>query len=363
MDSRNRHIVPKIDLKNGIEFGIYTLADHLPNPYTKERISAGQRIKDIIEMGRYAEQAGFDIFQVGESHQDYFVGQAHTVILSALAQATKTIKLSSGSTIISTSDPVRVFEDAATIDLISDGRMELVAGRASRVGLYDLLGYNLDDYEALFEEKFKLLLEINENEYVNWQGEYRAPLKNAHVIPRPDNEQKGLPIWRAVGGALASAYKAGQEGVPMYLAHLGGPAEAFKSRVDVYREAAVQAGHDVNNLPIATAGFLFAHENMIEAYKQYYPHINEGHMKTNGSGFPKAAFNEGKDRRSVLNVGDPKLIVEKILYQHELFNNSRYIGQLDFGGVPLDDVKRNIDIIGEKILPEVKKHTRTKEEE
>src|SRR5699024_11273301 len=146
------------------------------------------------------------------------------------------IKIASGSTIISTSDPVRVFEDASTIDLISGGRMEIIAGRASRVGLYDLLGYSLNDYEALFEEKFNLLLNINENEYVNWQGEFRAPLKNAHVIPRPENDKNGLPIWRAVGGSMASAHKAGLAGVPMYKAHLCGRAEACNNRNDLYRQ-------------------------------------------------------------------------------------------------------------------------------
>ena len=175
MNTNNPHIMPEIDKSKGLEFGLYTLGDHLPNPHTGQRIPASQRIKEIIETAEYAEQAGIDTFQIGESHQDYFASQAHLIILSAIAQATKQIKIASGSTIISTSDPVRVFEDASTIDLISGGRMEIIAGRASRVGLYDLLGYSLNDYEALFEEKFDLLLNINENEYVNWEGEFRAP--------------------------------------------------------------------------------------------------------------------------------------------------------------------------------------------
>lgn len=358
MTKVNPHVMPKIDKSNGLEFGLYTLADHLPNPHTGQRISASQRIKEIIEMAEYAEQAGIDTIQVGESHQDYFVAQAHMVILSAIAQATKKIKISSGATIISTSDPVRVFEDASTIDLISDGRMEVVAGRASRVGLYDLLGYKLDDYEALFEEKFDLLLNINENEYVNWEGEFRAPLSNAHVIPRPENEEKGFPIWRAVGGSMASAHKAGLAGVPMYQAHLGGPADVFKSRIDLYRQTAAEEGYDVSELPVATAGFFFTHEDTMEAYRKYYPHINEGMKLSNGQGFPKQGFAQGQDYRSVINVGNPELIIEKILYQHELFNHDRYIAQLDFGGVTMDDIKRNIDIIGEKILPAVKKYTK-----
>src|SRR5690625_818346 len=185
----------RIDPNKGLEFGLYTLGDHIPNPLTQERIPAQQRIKEIIELAQLAEEAGIDFFSVGESHQDYFTTQAHSVVLGAIAQATNKIKIASSSTIISTLDPVRVYEDFATIDLISDGRAEIIAGRASRVGVFELLGYDLNDYEELYEEKFELLLEINENETVNWEGEFRAPLRDAQVIPRP---QKGsLPIWRA----------------------------------------------------------------------------------------------------------------------------------------------------------------------
>ncbi len=216
----------RINPDNGLEFGIYTLGDHLANPNTGERISAQQRIQEIIEFAKLADQAGIDFFSVGESHQEYFATQAHTVVLSAIAQATKNIKIGSSSTIISTSDPVRVYEDFATLDLISDGRAEIIAGRASRIGLFELLGYDLRDYEELFEEKFELLLKLNEEEVVNWEGQFRAPLRNAQILPRPKNGS--LPIWRAVGGAPASAIKAGYAGVPMFLAMLGGPASHFK---------------------------------------------------------------------------------------------------------------------------------------
>src|SRR6185312_4078065 len=171
----------RIDKSKGLELGLYTLGDHIPDPHTGERISAEQRIHEIIELAKLAEQAGIDFFSVGESHQEYFTTQAHTVVLAAIAQATEKIKIASSSTIISTSDPVRVFEDFATIDLISKGRAEIIAGRASRIGLFDLLGYDVRDYEELFEEKFELLLKINEEKVVNWSGQFRAPLHNAKV--------------------------------------------------------------------------------------------------------------------------------------------------------------------------------------
>ncbi|WP_090927198.1 LLM class flavin-dependent oxidoreductase [Salibacterium qingdaonense] len=344
-----------INESKGLEFGIYTLGDHLPDPHTGERISAQQRIQEIIEFAKLADEAGLDFFSVGESHQEYFATQAHAVVLAGIAQATEKIKLGSSSTIISTSDPVRVYENFSTVDLISGGRAELVAGRASRIGLFDLLGYDIRDYEALYEEKFDLLRQINEQEKVTWSGDYRAPLRNAQVLPRP---QKGkLPIWRAVGGTPQSAMKAGYAGVPMFMAHLGGPVDAFKQTVDAYREAATAGGFDPAELPVATAGFFYAAETTQQALQEMYPHVNEGMKRTNGRGFSKQMFAQGADTRSVMNIGSPQEIIEKILHQHEVFGHQRYIAQIDFGGVPFDKLRKNIEIIATDILPEVRKHT------
>jgi alkanesulfonate monooxygenase SsuD/methylene tetrahydromethanopterin reductase-like flavin-dependent oxidoreductase (luciferase family) len=345
----------RIDQSKGLEFGIYTLGDHIPNPHTGERISAQQRIQEIIELAKLAEQAGIDFFSVGESHQEYFTTQAHSVVLAAIAQATEKIKIASSSTILSTSDPVRVYEDFATIDLISNGRAEVIAGRASRVGLFELLGYSLRDYEELFEEKFELLLKINNEEVVNWSGKFRAPLKNAKVIPRPLNGS--LPIWRAVGGPPASAIKAGMAGVPMFLATLGGPASTFKISIDAYREAAKQSGFEPSELPIATAGFFYVAETTQQAQKEAYPHVNQGLQLINGQSYPKRQFAQGADPRDVMNIGSPQQIIEKILYQNELFGHQRYIAQMDFGGVTFENLKKNIELIATEILPAIKKYT------
>lgn len=345
----------RINQKKGLEFGLYTLGDHIANPNTGKRISAQQRIKEIIELAQLAEQAGLDFFSVGESHQDYFTTQAHAVVLAAIAQATDEIKIGSSSTIISTSDPVRVYENFSTIDLISNGRAEIIAGRASRIGLFDLLGYDIQDYEALFEEKFDLLLQINEKEKLSWEGQFRAPLKDAEVLPRP--KEGSLPIWRAVGGAPASAMKAGYAGVPMMLATLGGPASAFKTAIDAYREMATRNGHSTAELPVGVTGFFHVAETTQDALKQMYPYINEGMKLTNGQGFPKQAFAQAKDKRSVINVGSPQEIIEKLLYQHELFGHQRYLAQMDFGGVPFEQLAKNIEIIGEEILPAIRKYT------
>src|SRR5690625_6694535 len=175
----------RINQANGMEFGLYSLGDHIMNPLTGERISAQKRIQELIEMSKLAEQAGIDVFSVGESHQTYFVSQAHTVILAAIAQATNKIKLTSSATVLSVLDPVRVYEDFATLDLIADGRVEIVAGRGSRVGAHELFGVDLRDYEEIFEEKLELLLLLNENERVTWRGRFRPPLENMEILPRP----------------------------------------------------------------------------------------------------------------------------------------------------------------------------------
>lgn len=346
----------RFDPAKGLEFGLYTLGDHLPNPLTGERITAQERIREIVELARLADQAGIDFFSVGESHQEYFATQANAVVLAAIAEATESIRIGSSSTIISTSDPVRVYENFATLDLLSGGRAEIVAGRASRVGLFDLLGYDVADYEELFEEKFELLLQINAQPVVTWEGQFRAPLREAEILPRPVGGT--LPIWRAVGGTPASAVKAGRQGVPIYLAHLGGPVSSFRQMLDLYRETARQSGHDPAALPVATAGFFYAARTSQEALRDLYPHINEGMKKTNGRGFPKQSFAQGVDPRNVMNIGSPQEIIEKILYQREMFGHQRYIGQMDFGGMPFENLRRNVEIIGEEILPAIRKYTR-----
>lgn len=348
----------RINPAEGMEFGLYSLGDHIMNPLTGKRISAQERIGEFIEMGKLAEQAGIDVFSVGESHQTYFTSQAHSVILGAIAQATKKIKISSSATVLSVLDPVRVYEDFATIDLISNGRAEIVAGRGSRVGAHQLFGVDLQDYEEIYEEKLELLKQINENDRVTWQGNFRAPLENAEILPRPLNGS--LPIWRAVGGPPASAIKAGAMGIPMMLTTLGGPAMNFKPSVLAYRRMAEQNGFDPNSLPIATTSLFYVADTEKEALKGMYPHINTGFQAIRGGGYPKQQFAQATDYRDALMVGDKEQIIEKILYQHELFGMQRFIAQIDFGGVPFDKIMKNIEIIGNDIIPAVKKHTAVK---
>lgn len=337
-----------------IEVGIYTLGDHMPNPHTGERIPAKQRINEIIQLAVAAEEAGLDYVGIGESHQNYFATQAHTVILGAIAQATENIKIGSSSTIISTLDPVRVYEDFATIDAISDERVEIVAGRASRVGVFDLLGYNMDDYEELYDEKLELLQLINKNESVTWEGQHRASLKDAKVLPRAERE---IPLWRAVGGAPPSAIAAGRDDIPMNLAALAGSVDSYENTVNYYRQAAAMAGNDPEELPITLSGFFFTADTAEQAIQEAFPYINNGMNLANGSGMPKRAFAQAQSIDSVLNIGDPDFLIEKILHQHEKLGFQRYLGELDLGGVPFEKQLEMIDVIGNKIAPALRKHT------
>lgn len=345
----------RIDTNKGMEFGLYSIGDHLRNPHTGDQISAQQRIGELIEAGKLADEAGLDVFAVGESHQTHFTTQAHTVILGAIAQATKNIKIASSATVLSVSDPVRVYEDFSTIDLISDGRAEIVAGRGSRVGAYDLLGYDVRDYEELFEEKLALLMKLNEEEKVTWEGEFRAPLNNAQVLPQP--KEGKLPIWRAVGGPPGSAIKAGYAGIPMMLTTLGGPAANFKVSVDAYREAAQRSGFDPLTLPIATVSLMYTAENSQDAMREFYPHLNAGMMALRGGGYPKQQFTQAIDYRDALMIGSPQQIIEKLHYQYELFGQQRFLAEIDFGGVPFDKIAKNIELIATEIIPAVKKFT------
>ncbi|MEK4560719.1 LLM class flavin-dependent oxidoreductase [Staphylococcus sp. FSL K6-3157] len=339
-----------------LEFGLYSLGDHLLNPHKGEKVSSEKRIQELIEASQLAEQAGINVFGVGESHQEHFTTQAHTVILGAIAQATNTIKISSSSSIISAADPVRVFEDFATLDLISHGRTEIVAGRASRTGIFDLFGLDLNDYDELYEEKLNLLLELNKTNKITWSGKFRPDLNNMEIFPRPiDNV---LPIWRAVGGPAASAIKAGRQGIPMMITTLGGPAMTFKNSIDEYRLTAKEYGFDnsAEALPVSTASLFYTADTTQAALREFYPHINVGMSFIRGTGYPKQQFANTPDYRDALMVGSPQQIIEKILYQHELYNHQRFMAQIDFGGVPFDKIMKNIELIGNEIIPGIKNH-------
>lgn len=336
---------------NEFKFGIFSLGDYVYDAKTKEIISEQQRVEEIIKIAKLAEQYGFDIFALGESHQEHFVSQAHALILAAIARETKTITLSSAATIISTSDPVRVYENFSTLDILSNGRAEIVAGRASRVGLFELLGYNLNDYEALFEEKFELLLKLNNEEIINWEGQYRQALKNAKLYPKPLSK---LPIWRAVGGHPQSARVAGIQGVPMMLSTIAGPVAHFNKSVEIYRQYFSKYSKNIEDMRVGITSLLYIEEDKMSAFNNYYKYINHAFTQANGHGFSPELYSETLDIRNSLLVGDTQTIIEKLVYQYKTYKHERQLFQMDLGGLPFDQIERQIKLLGEKVLPVVK---------
>jgi alkanesulfonate monooxygenase SsuD/methylene tetrahydromethanopterin reductase-like flavin-dependent oxidoreductase (luciferase family) len=345
----------RIDQSKGMEIGLYSLGDYMPDVVAGKSITEFQRIKNIVAASKLADEAGLDVFALGESHQQYFISQAHQVILGAMANATSKIKITSGVTVLSTADPVRIYEEFSTLDLLSDGRAEITAGRASRVGVYELMGVDLKDYEDIFEEKFDLLLKLNQSQPISWSGKYRPALKDAELYPKPLHVK--LPIWRGVGGSPASAIKAGYYGSPMTLAILGGPSSAFKSTVDAFRNAADQYGHDSKSLPVATTSLCYIDDDSQQALKDYYPYLNNGWNLLRGGGYPKSQFAESSSIKNAMMVGSPQQIIDKILYQYELYGHQRFLAQIDFGGIPFDKIARVIDLLAVKVAPVVRKAT------
>ncbi|CAM3624697.1 LLM class flavin-dependent oxidoreductase [Erysipelothrix urinaevulpis] len=334
------------------EIGIYSLGDYLHDPATGKRISEQERIEQIINAAKLADELGLDIFALGESHQEHFISQAHAVILGAIARETNNITLSSSATIVSTSDPVRIYENFTTIDLMSNGRAEIVGGRASRLGLFELLGYNVRDYETLFEEKFELLLKLNKEDKITWRGRFRAPLEDAVLYPKP--LRGSLPIWRAVGGPPQSAVLAGQQGVPMMLATLAGPASLFNHSVEAYRKNYQAFGHNLDEMRVGVTNLFHTAETDEKAFKNFYQYVNNTFINSNGHPFNREAYVDALDIRNVILVGSPQTIIDKILYQYEIYNNDRVMLQLDLGGMPWDQVDYNIRMIAEVIAPAVR---------
>lgn len=344
--------------QNGIEVGIYTLADIGPDPLTGKTISPKERMDNIIEAAKLADEAGLDIFGVGEHHRLDYAVSSPAVVLSAIAALTERIKLTSTTSVLSTLDPVRLFEDFATLDLISGGRAEILAGRGAFVESFPLFGYSTNDYNELFSEHMDLLLQLNENEIVTWNGKFRSSLKNAEIAPRP--VQKQLPIWIGVGGTPESAARAGRLGVGMALAILGGDPKRFKPLVDIYRSAGMEAGHSPEELNIGVTGHTYLAETTEKAKDEFYPYYSNYWYYVNrqrglGTRMSRNDFEQLASPQNALFVGSPELIVEKILRQHELFGHSRFLAQIDIGGIPFDRVARNIELLATEVIPALKK--------
>ena len=311
----------------------------------------------LLERIEQADRVGLDVFGIGEHHRKGFLDSAPAIILATAAGRTKRIRLTSAVTVLSAADPVRVFQNFSTLDLVSQGRAEMVVGRGSFIESFPLFGLELDDYDALFSEKLALLLEIRKHEFVTWSGKFRPALKNQPIYPRP--LQDPLPIWIGVGGTPESFVRAGRLGLPLMVAVIGGETHRFRPLVDLYREAGKKAGHSPDQLKVGLHSLGYVGNTTKEAIDDFYPGYAAGRTKIGKErGWPpmtKASFEAQRGPRGALLVGGPEEVAEKILRHSEALGGiSRLTFQMDSASLPHDMLMRSIELIGAKVAPIVK---------
>ena len=341
-----------------MEIGLYTFAETAPDAADRGA-TAAQRLKDLLEEIELADQVGLDVFGVGEHHRPDYVVSSPAVVLAAGAARTQRIRLTSAVTVLSSDDPVRVFQDFATLDLLSGGRAEIMAGRGSFIESYPLFGQDLHDYDELFAEKLDLLLRLRAREHVTWRGKHRPALAGQGVYPRP--LQAPLPVWVAVGGTPQSVVRAGTPGLPMALAIIGGQPERFVPLVELYRESARRAGHDPATLPVSINSHGFVADTSQQAADDAYPPYFEAMGRIGRErGWPAPThprFEAERGPRGALLVGSPQEVIDKMLYEHELFGMQRMLIQLSVGPTPHAKIMRAIELLGTQVAPVVRRET------
>ena len=344
------------ELNSAFEIGIYSFAELTPDPATGEEISPAQRLRNLLEAVELADQVGLDVFGLGEHHRPDFVSSAPAVVLAAIAARTKSIRLSSAVTVLSSDDPVRVFQDFATLDLLSNGRAEIMAGRGSFIESYPLFGYNLDDYDELFSEKLDLLLKLRESEHITWSGKHRAALTGQGVYPRPLQEK--IPVWIAVGGTPASVVRAGKLGLPLALAIIGGQPERFAPLVQLYRDSVQQAGYDPTRFPVSINSHGFVADDAQQAADDFFPGyalmMNRIGRERGWSGVTRQHLEASRTLRGADFVGSPDDLIEKTLFQYEIFGHQRMMLMLGVGTIAHEKVMHAIELLGTQVAPVVR---------
>ncbi|HEU5288836.1 MAG TPA: LLM class flavin-dependent oxidoreductase [Candidatus Limnocylindria bacterium] len=337
-----------------MEIGLYTFGELTPSA-GGTTVSPARRLRDLLEEIELADRLGLDVFGVGEHHRPDFAVSAPAVVLAAAAARTERIRLTSAVSVISSDDPVRVFQDFATLDLLSGGRAEIMAGRGSFIESFPLFGHDLKDYDALFAEKLGLLLRVREDTHVTWSGTYRAPLAGQGVYPRP--VQDPLPVWIAVGGNAESAVRAGSLGLPMALAIIGGMPERFAPLAQIHREAARSAGHvPLPRLSINSHGYVAdtADEAAETTYGPYKLMMDRIGRERGWPPMSRADFDFSRSLRGANFIGDPEDVIQKILFQHEIFHHDRFLLQMTVGSIPHEKIMRSIELFATKVAPAVR---------
>lgn len=346
--------------KTGMEIGVITLGEFLPDPQNGRKISAQQRIQEIVQAAQLADEAGLDVFGVGEHHSLDFVVSAVPVVLAAIAPLTKHIRLTSAVTVLSTADPVREFENFATLDLLSAGRAEMIAGRGAFVESFPLFGYDVRDYDKLFPEKLDLLLKLNASERVTWRGTLRSPLDNAEIAPRPLQSQ--LPIWVGVGGTPESVVRAATLGLPMMLGIIGGAWRQFAPLMDLYRQAGVEANQAPSQLKTGVTSDLHIERTSQEAIDEFYPYHTHyfdqlGRSRGRIIQLSRSDYEQNASLEGAYFVGSPQQILDKLLYQHQVFGHQRFLAQIDIGGLPYKKVAQTIELLATAVAPVIRRET------
>jgi probable LLM family oxidoreductase len=335
-----------------MELGIFTFGE-VPDSSAE---SAARRLHELLAEIELADQVGLDVFGVGEHHRAEYAISAPAVVLAAAAARTRRIRLTSTVTVLSSDDPVRVFQEFSTVDLISGGRAEITAGRGSFIESFPLFGYNLEDYDALFSEKLELLLRLRESTVVRWAGQHRAPIDGRAVYPRP--LQEPLPVWVAVGGTPASVARAGRLGLPLALAIIGGAWESFAPLVGYYREAAAQAGHDPAGLAVSINSPGYLADSAQQAADESFPHVaatfNKIGRERGWGPMGRAQFAQLHAPRGAFHIGSPHEAIEKILAQHEVFRHQRFLMQIGAGSLGHAQRMRAIELFGTVVAPAVR---------
>lgn len=339
-----------------MELGLYTFGD-IALSDASSGAAAERRVRELLDEIELADQVGLDVFGLGEHHRPDYVASAPAMILAAAAARTKTIRLTSAVTVLSSDDPVRVHQQYATLDLISNGRAEIMAGRGSFIESFPLFGYDLNDYDTLFTEKLQLLMRLREGERVSWPGgRHTAALDNRGVYPRPVQEK--LPLWIAVGGTPQSVVRAGTLGLPLALAIIGGEPARFAPFFDLYRQSALKAGHDPKTLSTSLNVHGFVAATSEEAADVFYaPHTEVMNRLGGERGWGptgRAHFDEARGPHGALFVGDPETVAAKIVAMHEIFGNDRFLLQMAIGTMPHAKLMRGIELYGTKVAPLVR---------
>ena len=337
-----------------MEVGIDSFAAAFPGDGTGPEVGAVEVMRRLIERIEHADGVGLDVFGIGEHHRWEFLDSAPAVILAAGAARTKRIRLTSAVTVLSAADPVRVFQNFATLDLISQGRAEIVAGRGSFIESFPLFGLDLDDYDSLFAEKLDLLLAIRENEHVHWSGKHRAALTGQGVYPRP--VQNPLPIWLGVGGTPESFVRAGTLGLPLMVAVIGGETHRFRPLVDLYREAGRRAGHVAERLKVGLHSLGYVAETTQEAADGFFPGYARIFSKVGRErGWPpvtRAQFDAQRGPQGALLIGSPEEVADKIARHSEALGGvSRVVFQMDGADLPQAKLLRSIELLGSRVAP------------